>query len=307
MDLRQFRYFVAVAEALHFGEAARRLNMTQPPLSKRIAELEEDLGVRLFDRNSRRVVLTPAGRHLLPQAKASIATFDKAIGSVRAIAPARSRRMRVGFALDTSRKVLRLFTAEMNSMRAEAQIMEATTADQHRLLLAGELDIGVLRHPYSTKGLWSSYPLCQALGAVMARTHPLAARKAIHLADLQSSTLVTFPRPIAPGLYDELLAVCRAGGYRPKRIEHAMRMTAGLLLSDAAVTLRPAVALRATRETDKTSDLVWKPLIGEPLRWWTSVVRRKDATDSLTAKTVQVILRALEKHDQWMRRPKRDT
>jgi DNA-binding transcriptional LysR family regulator len=305
MDMRQFRYFVAVAETLHFGEAARRLNMTQPPLSKRIAELEEGLGVRLFDRNSRKVVLTSAGRSLLPQAQACIESFDKAISSVRAIAPSRTRRIRVGFALDTSRQVLRRFTADLKALRTDGQIREATTAEQHRLLLAGELDVGVLRHPYGTKGLWSSYTLCQTLGVVMGRNHPLARRRSIGLSDLQPSTLLTFPREIAPGLYDELLSACRAGGYRPQRIEHAMRMTAGLLLSDTAVTLRPAVALKPDRIGAKASDLIWKPLAGEPLRWWTSVVRRDTATDPLTKKTVQVILRALEKHDQWKRQPGR--
>src|ERR1700730_2854869 len=147
MDIRQFRYFVAVAETLHFGEAARRLNMTQPPLSKRIAELEEGLGVRLFERNSRKVVLTPAGRQLLPQAEACIAAFDRAVASVRLAAPSRLRRIRVGVPLDTSRKVLQLFNSESRSMGAEAKIVEAATADQHRLLLAGELDVGILRHP----------------------------------------------------------------------------------------------------------------------------------------------------------------
>ena len=103
MDLRQFRYFAALAESLRFDEAARRFNMTQPPLSKRIAELEEALGVRLFDRNSS------------------------------------------GFPLDTSRKVIGLFTAEARSTRAEARVVETTTADQHGMLLGGELNVGILR------------------------------------------------------------------------------------------------------------------------------------------------------------------
>jgi DNA-binding transcriptional LysR family regulator len=304
MDIRQFRYFTAVAETLHFGEAARRLNMTQPPLSKRIAELEEALGARLFDRNSRKVTLTLSGQQFLPYAQACIAAFDEAISSVQVTTPSRSRRIRVGFPLDTSRKVLGLFTSEARSMRAEARIVEATTADQHRMLLAGELDIGILRYPYSSKGLWSSPTLCQTLGLVMSRTHPLAARKEIDLADLKGSTLVTFPRAIAPGLYDELMTACRAGGFRPKRIEHAMRMTTGLLLAEAAVALRPQVAMRTGR-AGRMADLVWRPIVGEPLKWWTSVVRRKGNTDPLTLKTVQVILRGLEKHDQWQHSPKR--
>jgi hypothetical protein len=116
---------------------------------------------------------------------------------------------------------------------------------------------------------------------------------------------VIFPRAIAPGLYDEMIAASRAGGYRPRRIEHALRMTAGLLLSEAAVTFRPRVGLHKGRGS-RMADLVWKPIVGEPIKWWTSVVRRKSDSDPLTLKTAQVILRGLEKHDQWQRLPKRD-
>ncbi len=266
--------------------------------------MKNSLGVRLFDRNSRKVTLTLSGQQFLPYAKACIAAFDEAIGSVQVTAPSRSRRIRVGFPLDTSRKVIGLFTSEARSMRAEVSIVEATTADQHRMLLADELDIGILRHPYSRRGLWSSPTLCQTLGLVMSRAHPLAARKEIDLVDLKGSMLVTFPRAIAPGLYDELMAAGRAGGYRPKRIEHAMRIRAGLLLSEAAVALRPKVALRTGRGA-RMADLIWRPIVGEPLKWWTSVVRRKGATDPLTLRTVQVILQGLEKHDQWQQSPRR--
>lgn len=302
MDIRQFRYFAAVADALHFGEAARRLNMTQPPLSKRIAELEEALGARLFDRSSRKVALTLAGQQFLPYAQACIAAFDEAVASVQTTTPSRSRRIRIGLPLDTSRKVVSLLTAEARSMRAEPKIVEASTFDQHRLLLAGQLDIGVLRHPYSNKGLWSSPSLYQSLGFVMSKRHPLAGRREVALGDLRNSTLVTFPRAIAPGLYDELIAACRAGGFRPRRIEHALRMTAGLLLSEAAVAFRPQIG--SSRST-RMADLVWKPIAGEPLKWWTSVVRRRGDNDPLTLKTTQVILRALETCDQWRRAPKK--
>src|SRR5512140_2194502 len=105
MDIRHLRYFIAVAEKLHFGEAARALNMTQPPLSKRIAELEEHLGAPLFTRTSRKVALTAAGRALLPKARAALRAFDVALASVRK-KQTTGRRVRAGFPADTSRRVL---------------------------------------------------------------------------------------------------------------------------------------------------------------------------------------------------------
>lgn len=306
MDVRHLRYFVAVAETLHFGAAARRLNMTQPPLSKRIAELEDSFGARLFDRSSRKVALTPTGRALLPKARACIASFDDAMQSARTFAAARAPTVRIAFPLDTSREVLRQFATEFATTGADARIMEAPTADQHRMLLAGELDVGVLRHPFETKGLRSSATICQTLGVVMASRHRLAADEVIDLPALGGSTLVMFPRAIAPGLYDELMAACRAAGWRPGRIEHALRTTAGLLLSGTAVAFRPAAAVRAVnRSGDGGAGLVWRPIAGSPFRWWTSVVRRREDHGATTAAAERMILAALERLDHWERRPLR--
>ena len=138
----------------------------------------------------------------------------------------------------------------------------------------------------------------------MSRAHPLARRREIELSDLKASTLVIFPRAIAPGLYDEMIAASRAGGYRPThrtRAAHDGRAAA----VGGGRHVRPRVGLHKGRGS-RMADLVWKPIVGEPIKWWTSVVRRKSDSDPLTLKTAQVILRGLEKHDQWQRLPKRD-
>jgi DNA-binding transcriptional LysR family regulator len=300
MDVRHLRYFVAVAEKLHFGEAARQLNMTQPPLSKRISELEEGLGVLLFARTSRKVVLTPSGQALLPKARASIKAFEDALTTVSKKAP-RSRRVRAGFPSDTSRHVLGSFLAALRSNAADPTLHEGSTAEHHSALLAGELDVAVLRRPYNTRGLWSSPPLWQTLGVVLAGTHPLARLKEISLRELSGYTLALFPRALSPGLYDDLLAQCRAEGYLPQRIEHVVRMTVGLLAQESAVTFRPAAGMRAAGNRRKGSELTWRPLKGEPLRWSTSVVCRRDDPGRMTRLAVRAIEQALEEHDGWTR------
>jgi DNA-binding transcriptional LysR family regulator len=299
MDIRHLRYFVAVAETLHFGRAAQNLHMSQPPLSKRIADLEGELSVPLFDRSKRQVALTAAGRALLPRARAALRSFEAALRAVRAEAPAKSRRIHVAFPADTSAEVLLDLVNELRPGDVEINVAEATTAEQHQLLVAGELDIGVLRHPYPTRGLWSSQPLRQTLGVVLPSTHELARRGTLRLADLKASTLVMFPRSMAPGLYDDILKTCRAEGYVPKRIRHAVRMTAGLMIAEPAVTFR-TVGFRVPGPDRVAPELIWKPLIGEPLHWWTSVVCRRNERDPLTRLAIQVMLRALQQHDHWV-------
>jgi DNA-binding transcriptional LysR family regulator len=295
MEIRHLRYFVAVAENLHFGRAAQQLHMSQPPLSKRIAALEDELGTPLFNRSKRSVALTVAGRVLLPKAQAAIEAFDAAAAAVKSIGPS---RVRIAFPSDTSPEVLLDLVKTICPNDSEVNIVEATTAEQLELLRAGELDVGVLRHPYETQGLWSSPPLRQTLGVVLPSSHPLARRKELELRELQANILIMFPRLIAPGLYDELLETCRAQGYKPKRIMYGIRMAAGLMVAESAITFRPAHFL-VPGPVGQTPDLTWRPLVGEPLHWWTSVVCRRNEPDRRTRAAAQVIFQALQRHDHW--------
>jgi DNA-binding transcriptional LysR family regulator len=303
MDIRHLRYFVAVAKTLNFGQAARDLHMSQPPLSKRIAELEEHLGIRLFERNSRNVSLTVQGRRLLPQAVSAIKAFDAAMRAARAAAPTNSRHLHIALPPETSRSVLMQVVSRLHKERVEVSITEASTAEQRRLLDAGEIDVGVLRHPFDATGLKVSSALMQPLGVLMHCEHPLATKRRLRLIDLQPFPLVQFQRHLSPGLYDEILDICRVGGYVPGTIRHGIRMTAALLTAEAAVTFTPERLLRR-RGQSGTGELTWKPLEGDPVRTWTSAVCRRSDWDPLTRRAVTEVLAALEAHERWVPSPR---
>jgi DNA-binding transcriptional LysR family regulator len=307
MDIRHLRYFAAVAEHLNFGRAARELRMSQPPLSKRIADLEDTLGYRLFVRTNRHVTLTPAGNALLPHARAAVDAFDTAMRAARKVAPSGRTHLRIGFPPDTSPAALMDIRARLIASETEVRFGELTTGEQHAMLLTGDLDIGVLRHPFDLTGLWSSPPLRQTLGVVLTEDHPLATRSDLQLRDLQSNALVIFPRAMAPGLYDEILDICRSGGFTPKRIVNGLRMTTALLMAEPAIAFWTASGFRIP--LGHTSNLVWKPLAGEPLHWWTSVVWRRGEGGQVKRLASRIILQALQDHDEWQpkSRPARRT
>jgi DNA-binding transcriptional LysR family regulator len=299
VEIRHLRYFVAVADALNFSRAAERLHMSQPPLSRRIADLEAELGFRLFDRDNRRVALTAAGAGLLPHARAAVDAFESATRAARVASPAqRSNKLRVAFPPDTSPQVLLQLRKQLVAQDVDLNIEEATTAEQHGLLVAGELDIGVLRLPYDSRGLSASPPLCQTLGVVLPTTHPLASRKELRFADLGRSALVMFPRAMAPGLYDELLEICRSGGYVPAKIIHGVRMTSALLVSEVAIAFNTAAGFRVS--FGARPHLTWRPLAEEPMHWWTSVAWRRNNRDPLLRLSTGAIFQALQDHDHWM-------
>jgi DNA-binding transcriptional LysR family regulator len=303
MDIKRFRYFVAVAEALSFAKAARELHMSQPPLSKRIAELEEELGVRLFDRTSKRVELTAAGETFLPKARDAVRSFDTAVRHAHALSPSRSRHLRIALPPETSRSVLSGIVTRLQRDRVEVQVVEASTAEQQRLIAVGEADVGVLRHPFRKRGLRVSPPLGQALGVVLDAKHPLAKMKKLRLPDLSPYALVHFQRSYSPGLYDELLDLCRAGGYVPPRILHGVRMTAALLRTESAVTLATERLLRRRGEAG-SNEFAWRPLEGSPIHWWTSVVCRSDEYAGITRVAADVVFASLQQYENWIPMPR---
>ncbi|MDA0564678.1 LysR family transcriptional regulator [Streptomonospora sp. S1-112] len=174
----QLRGFVAIAEELHFGRAAERLAMTQPPLSRQIQKLEREVGVRLLERDSRRVVLTAAGEAFLTEARRLLALAESAPDLARRISAGSRGTLRIGFTAASSYGVLGrlLNTLERELPEIDVDLFEMVTREQVDALLGGELDVGLARPPFDTDVFGSRVLHREGLLLAVPAAHPLARR-----------------------------------------------------------------------------------------------------------------------------------
>ncbi|REE95893.1 LysR family transcriptional regulator [Thermomonospora umbrina] len=287
--------FVAVAEELHFGHAAERLGMAQPPLSQRIQRLEKELGLRLFDRSSRHVELTAPGRLLLDEARDLLTRVDR----IHSLA-ARARlgavgAVRVGLPADLGGPVLAALIADFREHCPDLRLepREIGTAEQCRALAEGTLDVGVLRHPADTRDFDLGPMLAQPLGALLPAGSPEARGGPLHPADLDGREIVLFPREDAPGAHDELLAACRRHGLDPAAVHEARnpQFALGLVLAGTAVALTAPI---------EEEGVVWRPIAGDPLALRTSCAWPKGRRDPVLERAVErftsIATRVLRRH-----------
>ncbi|OEV09597.1 LysR family transcriptional regulator [Streptomyces nanshensis] len=277
MELRHLRYFAVLAEELHFGRAAERLHMAQPPLSQRIRDLERELGVRLFDRTRHRVQLTEAGALLLEHVRPVLSGVETAREAMRRIRPGEAGMLRAGVPPDTNPVVLPTLTAGFARQAPDVliELHELTTDQQLTRLREGELDAGVVRHPSDTVGLESGPVARRELGVVLPADFPSAdgtpageGTGPLRLRDVDGTPLIIFPREMAPRLYDHILTVCRDEGFLPGAIRHARNphFVHGLVLAGRGIHLNEAPGAPLPQ------GLVWRPLERAELAWTTSVV-----------------------------------
>ena len=274
-ELRQLRYFVAVAEEMHFGRAARRLHMTQPPLSQAIQALEAQLGTSLFFRTRRSVALTAAGQTLLPEVQRLLQQIDGLASLAQSAAVGESGRLSVAFVPMADYSVLpqalREFRAVLPSVHLDLQ--EATTDIQIDLLASGRIDVGFLLPPLPEKLKaevdylpLTSEPLVLALpeGTALSKTKMSLKR----CADLP---LIIFPRRMSPAFHDQILGCLREAGLSPRIGQEAIRMQTIVSLVSAGMGFalvpqsvsnmkRPGVEYRALLETSPWVEigLAWR-------------------------------------------------
>ncbi len=262
-ELRQLRYFVAVAEEMHFGRAARRLHMTQPPLSQAIQALEAQLGTPLFSRTRRSVALTAAGQTLLPEVQRLLQQVEGLAGLAQSAAAGESGRLSIAFVPMADYSVLptalREFRTALPSVHLDLQ--EATTDVQIELLASGRIDIGFLLPPLPDKLNaevdylpLTSEPLVLALPEGTATTKTNMSLK--RCADLP---LIIFPRRMSPAFHDLILGCLRDAGLSPRIGQEAIQMQTIVSLVSAGMGFalvpqsvsnmkRPGVEYRAMQE-----------------------------------------------------------
>jgi len=245
MQLRHLRYFVTLAEELHFGRAAEKLHISQPPLSMQIRALEDELGVMLFNRTQRHVALTQAGHALLGEARQILARVEQAVLITRRAGRGEIGELAVGFISVADYNVLPVVLREFRRRYplVNLTLREATTDAQVRDLVAGRLDVGFLLPPVAEPALESVAILREPLIVALPEKHPLAMKPGkLALEKLKDAPFILFPRPNAPGLYDDVVSCCKAAGFSPRVEQEAIQMQTiiSLVSAELGVALIPA-------------------------------------------------------------------
>ena len=285
MELRHLRYFVAVAEELHFGHAAIRLNTSQPSLSQQIRDLERELKVDLFLRTKRRVALTPAGRRFLQEARGILSSAERAAGLAREAERGESRKLSVGISPETDwlflGKALRLFAD--HAPLVEIVFQNLTPEAQIDALRAGHIDVGFVGLPLEAEGLVTETTGTARLVVALPEKHPMALRRDLRLEELSKEAYVLWPRHLSPGSYDQLLSVFQRAGFGPPIATEgglpSTRTVLGMVAAGLTIALVDPIL-----EQMSTSAVVFRPLAGSGVFTERGVIyRRADASPILAS------------------------
>jgi DNA-binding transcriptional LysR family regulator len=287
LELRHLRYFVAVAEELHFARAAARLHMAQPPLSQQVRRLEELIGTALFDRTSRRVTLTAAGEAFLDRSRTLLAQADADIDEAARIGRGELGRLDIGFISSAIPLGLteRIHAYRLRYPAVQLRLHEGFTSLILDRLLAGTVDMGVVRDSEPHPALSITTLATEPFVAVLPVDHPAAGAATLDVSLLRDDPFVFYPRAAGERAHARNLDACRAAGFEPRIVQEASSWVTILHLVEAGlgVSIAPASAAVTTPAGVRTI-----PLAGSHPRSEVQLVQRTDDTRAILANFLAV-------------------
>lgn len=289
LPLPQLHAFLVLAEELHFGRAAARLGIAQPPLSQQIRRLEDKVGHPLFTRTPGHTTLTPAGRELLPATRRALTDLADGLAAARAAGSGRTGRLRLGFAASLALTVLPdlLRTHRDHYPDVHLDIREMTTTPQLAALHERTLDIGLLREPpQQDPELGFRTVLTEPFVAVLPTTHPLAPQRTIRTSQLADSPFILLPREAGPGLHDRITALCTTAGFTPQVTQQAVewQTVCALVETGLGVSLAPASIRRI-----RLKGVAFRPVEPRTTRTTVAVAWRRNDDNPLVANLLGTI------------------
>jgi DNA-binding transcriptional LysR family regulator len=273
-ELKQLRCFVAVAEELHFGRAAKHLHMTQPPLSRQVQMLEQALKIKLLTRTSRTVRLTPAGRAFLPEARRILALTESAAIAARRIAKGESGLIRMGFTASSSYSFLpRLLTLANTSLKGFGVVLnEMVTMQQMEALHANRIDFGLVRPPIDRRDLGVIYVAREPLLLAVSTHHRFATGPAPTMRDLAGEPFITFSPVDGRYFYELIEKMFRKAGISARYVQYISQVHSILALVSAGIgiALVPETARKLHFEGAVLRELASPPVFAQLFLVWSS-------------------------------------
>lgn len=289
LDLRRLEYFATVAEELHYGRAAARLGIAQPPLSQAVIKLEQELGVLLLQRTRRSVTLTREGELLLAQARPLLADARRLEASARRLA-AGAGFLRLGFVGSACHRLLPALLARLGARAPdlELELRQLQTERQLALLRERRLDVGIVRAAEASEDIRLDVLGTEELVAALPARHPLARRERVPLAALADEPFVLIARGANEALHDDVLTACRSAGFTPQAAQEAdeLQTQAALVAGRLGVALVPS-----TSTTIRRSEVVYRPLADATPVAALALARRADDASPAVARVAAAAIR----------------
>ncbi|NER78549.1 MAG: LysR family transcriptional regulator [Leptolyngbya sp. SIO1D8] len=289
MEFRQLQYFVAVAEELHFGRAADRLEITQPALSKQILGLEAMLGVQLLFRTKRTVKLTHAGQTFLNQARQLLLQKETAIQLTRRTGCGDIGQLRIGFTKTATQTVLPQVLREFlqHYPKVEIDMLELATEAQVMALNQDTINLAFLHPPIDQRGLKLHPILEESFFAVLPPQHPLVRHNTLAVEAFANEPLIVHPRQEGPILYDAFLQVCQMAGFQPRIVKESISLQTRLCLVSAGIGI---TFISDYLRSLIGPDVVCRPLENCPIRLKFGAAWRQNLTNPTLHNILNILI-----------------